>query len=63
MKKPVTAARRAAKRTRRVFSAEFQREAARRMAERRAQGARIQQIGRELDVVADFRRTANFPHP
>ena len=38
MKKPGKAAQRGAKRTRRVFSAEFEQEAVRRMAERRAQG-------------------------
>jgi transposase len=36
--------------TRRTFSAEFKQEAVRRMAERRAQGVSVEQIGRELDV-------------
>lgn len=36
--------------TRRKFSAEFKHEAVRRMAERRAQGVTVKQIGRELDV-------------
>ena len=56
MKKPGKAAQRGAKRTRRVFSAEFKQEAVRRMAERRAQGVSLQQIGRELDVSADMLR-------
>lgn len=38
------------KRTRRIFSAEFKQEAVRRLAERRAQGIRVEQIGRELKV-------------
>ena len=38
------------KRARRIFSAEFKQEAVRRMAERRAQGVTVQQIGRDLDV-------------
>ena len=38
------------KRTRRIFSAEFKQEAVQRMAERRAQGVSVQQIGRDLDV-------------
>jgi hypothetical protein len=36
------------KRTRRIFSAEFKQEAVRRMAERRAQGVSVQQIGRDV---------------
>ena len=45
------------KQSRRVFSAEFKQEAVRRMAERRAQGVSLQQIGRELDVGADMLRS------
>ena len=45
------------KRTRRVFTAEFKQEAVRRMADRRAQGVSVQQIGRELDVSADLLRS------
>ena len=37
-------------RGRRTFSAEFKREAVRRMRERRADGVPLSQIGRELDV-------------
>jgi transposase len=44
------------KRTRRIFSAEFKQEAVRRMAERRAQGVSVQQIGRELDVRPEMLR-------
>jgi len=43
-------------RTRRMFSAEFKQEAVRRMAERRAQGVSVQQIGRELDVRPEMLR-------
>ena len=53
MKKPV----KQAKRTRRVFTAEFKQEAVRRMADRRVQGVSVQQIGRELDVSADMLRS------
>jgi len=42
--------------TRRIFSAEFRQEAVRRMAERRAQGVSVQQIGRELDVRPEMLR-------
>jgi len=35
---------------RRTFGAEFKQEAVRRIAERRAQGVSVEQIGRELDV-------------
>lgn len=38
----------ATKRTRRMFSAEFKQEAVRRMAERRAHGVSVQQIGRAV---------------
>ncbi len=44
------------KRTRRIFSAEFKREAVRRMAERRAQGGSMQQIGRDFDVRPELLR-------
>ena len=44
------------KRTRRIFSAEFKQEAVRRMAERRAQGVSVQQIGRDLDVRPEMLR-------
>ena len=44
------------KRTRRIFSAEFKQEAVRRMAERRAQGVTVQQIGRDLDVRPEMLR-------
>jgi len=44
------------KRTRRLFSAEFKQEAVRRLAERRAQGVSVQQIGRELDVRPEMLR-------
>ena len=47
----------AAKRTRRSFTAEFKQEAVRRMAARRAQGVSLQQIARELDVSADMLRS------
>ena len=46
----------ATKATRRTFSAEFKQEAVRRMAERRAQGVSVQQIGRELDVRPEMLR-------
>ena len=39
-----------------MFSAEFKQEAVRRIAERRAQEGRLQQISRELDVSADLLR-------
>jgi len=42
--------------TRRIFSAAFKQEAVRRMAERRAQGVSVQQIGRELDVRPELLR-------
>ena len=42
--------------TRRAFSAEFKIEALRRMAERRAAGVSLKQIGRELDVRDDLLR-------
>ena len=42
--------------TRRAFSAEFKIEALRRMAERRAAGVSLTQIGRELDVRDDLLR-------
>jgi len=45
-----------AKRTRRIFSAEFKQEAVRRMAERRAQGVSVRQIGRDLDVRPEMLR-------
>jgi transposase len=45
-----------AKRTRRIFSAEFKQEAVRRTAERRAQGVSVQQIGRDLDVRPEMLR-------
>lgn len=38
------------KRTRPIFSAEFNQEAVGRMAERRAQGVTVLQIGRDMDV-------------
>ena len=41
------------RRERRAFSAEFKAEAVRLVAERRAQGATLSQIGRELDVRPD----------
>ena len=41
---------------RRAFSREFKLEAVRRMEERRAQGASMTQIGRELDVRPDMLR-------
>ena len=41
---------------RRAFSREFKLEAVRRMEERRAQGANMTQIGRELDVRPDMLR-------
>jgi transposase len=41
---------------RRVFTAEFKMEAVRRMAERRAAGVSLKQIGRELDVRDDLLR-------
>ena len=44
------------KRTRRIFSAEFKQEAVRRMAERRAQGVSVQQIGRDVDVRPEMQR-------
>ena len=43
----------AVRRERRVFSAEFKAEAVRLVAERRAEGATLAQIGRELDVRPD----------
>ena len=43
-------------RTRRIFSAEFKQEAVRRMAERRAQGVSVQQIGRDLNVRPEMLR-------
>ena len=41
---------------RRSFSAEFKLEAVRRLAERRAQGVSVTQVGRELDVRPDMLR-------
>src|SRR5690606_12721630 len=41
---------------RRAFSPEFKLEAVRRLAERRAQGASVTQVGRELDVRPDMLR-------
>ncbi len=43
----------AARRERRAFSAEFKAEAVRLMVERRAEGATLAQVGRELDVRPD----------
>jgi transposase len=43
----------AGRRERRAFSAEFKAEAVRLVAERRAHGATLAQVGRELDVRAD----------
>ena len=43
-------------RVRRKFSEEFKQEAVRRMAERRAQGVSVQQIGRDLDVRPEMLR-------
>ena len=45
--------RKVVRRERREFSAEFKAEAVRMVAERRASGASLAQIGRELDVRAD----------
>jgi transposase len=45
--------RKAVRRERRAFSAEFKAEAVRVVAERRAEGATLTQIGRELDVRPD----------
>ena len=45
--------RKAARRERRAFSAEFKAEAVRLVAERRAAGATLSQAGRELDVRPD----------
>jgi transposase len=45
--------RKAGQRERRAFSAEFKTEAVRMMAERRAAGASLAQIGRELEVRPD----------
>jgi transposase len=45
-----------AKRTRRAFSPEFKLEAVRLMQERRAAGARLSQVGRDLDVRPDLLR-------
>jgi transposase len=45
--------RKAARRERREFSAEFKAEAVRMVAERRAEGATLAQIGRELDIRPD----------
>jgi len=45
--------RKAARRERRAFSAEFKAEAVRLVAERRAEGATLAQVGRELDVRPD----------
>ena len=45
------------KQTRRVFSAAFKQEAVRRMAERRAQGVTVKQIGQELDVRPEVLRS------
>jgi transposase len=44
------------RRTRRAFSAEFKLEAVRLMRERRAHGASLVQVGRELDVRPDMLR-------
>ena len=46
----------AARRERRVFSAEFKAEAVRLVAERRAVGVSLAQVGRELDVRPDLLR-------
>lgn len=45
--------RKTARRERRAFSAEFKAEAVRLVAERRAAGATLSQVGRELDVRPD----------
>ena len=45
--------RKAARRERRAFSAEFKAEAVRLVAARRAEGATLAQVGRELDVRPD----------
>ena len=51
------------RRERRVFSAEFKAEAVRLVAVRRAEGASLTQIGRELDVKPDqLRAWARAPH-
>ncbi len=47
----------AARRERRAFTAEFKVEAVRLVAERRAEGASLAQVGRELDVRPDLLRT------
>ena len=47
---------RAGRRERRAFSAEFKAEAVRLVAERRAAGATLTQMGRELDVRPDLLR-------
>lgn len=46
-----------ARRERRAFSAEFKQEAVRLVQDRRATGASIAQVGRELDVRPDLLRT------
>jgi transposase len=46
-----------AKRTRRVFTAEFKQDAVQRMAARRADGVPVTQIARELDVSAEMLRS------
>ena len=48
--------RKAGRRERRVFSAEFKAEAVRLVAERRAAGVTLAQMGRELDVRPDLLR-------
>ena len=52
----MTSNKKPARRERRAFSEEFKAEAVRMVAERRAAGATLTQVGRELDVRPDQRR-------
>jgi transposase len=52
----------AGRRERRVFSAEFKAEAVRLVAERRAAGVSLAQVGRELDVRPDLLRAWATQH-
>ena len=54
--------RKVARRERRAFSPEFKAEAVRVVAERRAEGATLSQIGRELDVRPDQLRAWTRAH-
>ena len=60
----MTSNKKPARRERREFSEEFKAEAVRMVAERRAAGATLTQVGRELDVLEDLQdRASPVRHP